>query len=549
MKFVLFCLYATAAIAQTAPPASVQDDFLRKVEELGIEAHALRHPVTPPAPLVVDVAPGDGTLQAALLAATSGLTLQLLPGQLYTGSAILPKTNPGVHVTTKGFNAGSRMVTEADAPLMARYQATQGQSYGLWIMASHFKIDGVNILYNPNICQGDMLRVGDSTSPVLTDVPDDVTVTQNLFSGNPGTACGQKRAIAANGTHLTITKNYISNIWVPGQDSQGVAVFSTPGPVLVEDNVILGSSEGVLVGGVPPAAESQLPENVTVRHNIVGRPIGWMAINGRQAKNLVEAKAGRHIYFIGNLLINHYVDAQPGYAVLATMATNGSCTYCVLEDWRFEDSLVLNVSAGVNLTGYQQYAPGSGQGVGFTIRNNLFVMHKALSAPNKAAGNARCLVMSGQPKNVVFDHNTCIGDGSALVAGDWGGIWPLRDPPLTATVLGGPVEGFVYTNNVGLHGTYGIFTPVGSSGINVVGYFPGAVIGGNVFGGATSSALTKYNAFVGSAGPNLNPAIADFNALFKDAPGGDYCPKVTGPGVDCSRLPFDLLPLAQRITQ
>jgi hypothetical protein len=264
----------------------------------------------------------------------------------------------------------------------------------------------------------------------------------------------------------------------------------------------------------------------------------------------VEAKAGRHIYFIGNLLMNHYVDAQPGYAVLATMATNGACTYCVLEDWRFEDNLVLNVAAGINLTGYQQYPPGSGQGVGFTIRNNLFVMHKALSAPGKAPGNARFLVMSGQPKTVVVDHNTAIHDGSALVAGDWGGKWPVQDPPLTAAIAAGPVEGFVFTSNVGLHGTYGIFTPVGSSGINIAGYFPGAIIGGNVLGGAPAAAITKYNGFSGSAAPNAGPSVTDFTALFKDAAAGDYCPKISGgPGVDCTRLPFDLLALAQQVTQ
>jgi hypothetical protein len=336
LALVVCLLHASAAVAQNTP---VPDDFLKRVAQLGAEAEKLRQPHAPE--LTVDVSPGDGTLQAAILKATPGTTLLLQPGQLYTGSAIVPKTITDVRITSKSFAAGARTITEADAPLMAIYQATTGQSYGLWIMGSRVQMDGVHVLHNPKICQGDMIRVGDSTNPNPGDTPDGVTITQNLLSGNPGLECGQKRGIAANGSHMTITKNFITNIWVPGQDSQGIAVFSTVGQVAIENNVILGSSEGVLVGGVPPAAEALLPGFVTVRHNIIARPIGWMAFSGRQIKNLVEAKAGRHIYFIGNLLLNHYVDAQPGYAVLATMATNGSCTYCVVVVLLFVENLVM----------------------------------------------------------------------------------------------------------------------------------------------------------------------------------------------------------------
>lgn len=497
--------------------------------------------------LTIDV-PTPAALQGILDTAPPGTTIRLQPGETYRSVRVSPSTFRArrLTLTTKGW-AADRLVRPEDASALATIQSGPGGNYGLWVMADDVTLQGLRFSYNPPSGQGDMLRLGDSEDPVVANVPARVTVRQVLFEGNPGNVFGQKRAIAANAQDTVIDQVWCQDIWIAGQDSQCVAIASTPGRVTVRRSVLSAGSETIIIGGVPPASPAHLPADILIEDNVLWKPLTWKGASpARQVKNLFEIKFGRRITVRRNWMENHWQQAQPGWSVVLTMATNGTCSFCDMQDVTFEDNVVWNVSAGINLTGYQySYAPGSGQAVRFTIRNNLFYITGG--SGSTLGGNGRPVQILSEPADLTFDRNTFIHTGTAVVYGTYGAKWPYQDPPLTSNVPAGPVQGFVWTNNMHRHANYGILTPEGNSGVNALMYFPSAVIGGNVFAGASSTAMSRYNTLDGDL--NFNPTLADFEASFRNYATQDFC-IVAGPfagkGADCARLPFALRTLVPR---
>jgi hypothetical protein len=90
-------------------------------------------------------------------------------------------------------------------------------------------------------------------------------------------------------------------------------------------------------------------------------------------------------------------------------------------------------------------------------------------------------------------------------------------PNASGTVVtGGPVLGFVFTNNLLKHNTYGIFGSGQSYGnVTLAYYAPGAVVRRNVI--ASNSAIaSRYPA------DNLFPSVAAFMASFQNPAAQNY---------------------------
>ena len=529
LLLLLVGLIPRGATAQT--PAQL-DDLLRRVDELKAALEQLR-PSGPPAPAMITV-PAGADLQAAIDAAPVGATLALAPGATYRSAII--RRGQAVTLTTAGWSAPDRTATAADGPGLAIIQGSDRQSYGLWVQGSDSAVLGIRFVSTPPSGQGEMLRIGDAEDGDLTHVPHRIVVRNNVFDGTP--AYGQKRAIAANGADLTVDRNYAANIWSAGQDSQCVAVLSTPGPVRITRNVLPEcGAENILVGGVPPAGPAFLPSDILIEGNAVAKPLRWKGADKPAlivTKNLIELKDGRRITVRGNYARRNWQGGQDGFGFLSTMATNGACSFCEMRDVLWENNILEDVGAGWQVTGYQYgSAPGAGAAVGLTFRNNLIVTDKAAWG-----GNGRPFFLSNEPTDVTIDHNTVIHTGNSFLYGALGKKWPYQDPPLLAAIPAGPTHGLVFTNNLTLNGTYGIIAE--NVGTPIETLFPGAVIAGNVIGGATTKDLARYDAFKGTGAANRGLALADFQALFTDYAGHHYCPITHGAGADCATLPFPL---------
>ena len=184
----------------------------------------------------------------------------------------------------------------------------------------------------------------------------------------------------------------------------------------------------------------------------------------------------------------------------------------MVEHVRFDSNLVRNVSAGINLLGYDSGNP-SRQTVDIAIRQNLFT-----GLSTALGGNGWFILIGDEPRDVVLEHNTIDTNGTTVL-NVYGGT--ATDPR--------EILGFRMVANAARHRTYGIngsFFSFGSGIIN--GFFPGAVFTANYLAGGSASRYPAGNLFAGVFDDQYaNIAVADYTVregslLKRAAPdGGD----------------------------
>jgi hypothetical protein len=234
-------------------------------------------------------------------------------------------------------------------------------------------------------------------------------------------------------------------------------------------------------------------------------------------KNLFELKNARNVQVDYNLMENNWKGGQNGMSVLLTVRNQyGTCTWCVVENVKFEYNVVRHVAGGVNITGTDNLRP-SQQTNAVRIRHNEFY-----DVDKSWGGSGYVFQLGDGPRDLVIDHNTMVseaGSGILLIAGP-------------------PVYDFVFTNNVARHNAYGILGSGLGYGTNAINhYFPGAEVRRNVIAGGKASAYPIDNLF---------PTTTDFAAHFIDYAGDDYALR---PGTDWANAGTDGEDLGADIAQ
>jgi hypothetical protein len=239
-------------------------------------------------------------------------------------------------------------------------------------------------------------------------------------------------------------------------------------------------------------------------------------------KNIFELKNARNVVVEYNVMENHWQEAQPGYAVLFTPRNSGgTCTWCVVENVRFEYNVVRHVAAGINLLGYDDPKRGSKQTQGIVISRNLFA-----DVTRTLGGNGWFMLIGDGPRDITIDHNTIEHDGNTLVYVYGGTAAAPRAIP-----------GMRFTNNAARHGSYGMGGAHFAYGNAILAnYFPGAVFAGNYLAGAPASrypagtrvagafedefAGVEANDFRPRAGSTLTAGATDGTAIGCEQPEG-----------------------------
>ena len=214
-------------------------------------------------------------------------------------------------------------------------------------------------------------------------------------------------------------------------------------------------------------------------------------------KNIFELKSARDVLIEDNIFENHWKEGQPGFAVVLTPRnSNGGCSWCVVENVRFEYNFFVNIAAGVNVLGYDDYPKVTKQ------TNNLAFRHNVITGMNTSLGGpARFMQIGGGPRDIVLEHNTIDANGSTVVY-VYGGTC---SEPLE-------VYGFVMRANAARHGSYGINGACFGYGNDIIRhYFPDGVFESNYLAGAPAS---RY-----PAGTIL---VTPFEGQFGDIAAGDF---------------------------
>jgi PKD repeat protein len=189
-------------------------------------------------------------------------------------------------------------------------------------------------------------------------------------------------------------------------------------------------------------------------------------------KNLFELKNARNVVVEDNVFENHWKEAQPGWSIVLTPRNSGGeCTWCVVENVRFEWNLVRNVSGGVNILGYDS-GSASLQAKNLAFRHNLF-----RGVTTTLGGSAWFMQLGDEPRDVVIEHNTIDANGSALTYVYGGSSLDPRE-----------VIGFQMIANAARHNSYGINGAYFSYGNAILAnFFPEAVFVANYLAGGSAS--------------------------------------------------------------
>jgi hypothetical protein len=377
-------------------------------------------------------------LSAALEKSSPGDVIVLDAGRTYTGGFHLPgKENPqgkwiyivssamanlpeGTRITPKDAENMPKLVTPKTMPV---FQVNGG--------ANHWRLAGLEITADSSYKDA----VGNSYTYFLigsqfnqSPHPDSITIDRCYIHGSPTQDI--VTAVQGNAAKYAVIDSYISDIHAPGQDSQAIGSYDTPGPFKIVNNYLEAAGENVMFGGAGKNFNRGVPSDLEVRNNYLYKPLEWaqpgVSIppqNKMVVKNAFECKSCQRLLFDSNVIENVWAAGQMGYAIVLTVRSSQSGDFAVVSDITITNNVLKNVVSGFNTlakddqcaaASYAQCQNAGGQERWYIANNLITFYDPKLPGGNRnlglavTGGNDRVNGVMGALKDVVFQHNTLV---------------------------------------------------------------------------------------------------------------------------------------------
>lgn len=414
---------------------------------------------SPPSGRTIEVRSG-GDLQAALDRAAPGDVIALEPGAVYTGPFTLPVRQGTGWTTIRGVDERTasirgQRVQPREAARMARLQASGDSVITAAPGAHHYRLVGLEMSPSPGSFLYNVVLLGSNENDVAR-MPHHIIIERCFIHGDPRK--GSRRGVALNGAHLAVIDSWLSDFKEVGADTQAIAGWNGPGPFRITGNFLEAAGENVMFGGADPVVTNLVPSDIEIRRNHVAKPLSWRSGTQWSVKNLLELKNARRVLIEGNLFERNWPAAQKGFAILFTVRNqDGAAPWSVIEDVVFENNIVTQVAAGINILGRDDSAR-SGQARRIAIRNNLF---SEVGGGTLGGSGILFQILNGTA-DLAIEGNTASHTGAVVMA------------------EGEPHTRFVYRANRTRQGTSGIMgTGTGAGAHTLRTYFPRAIVEDN----------------------------------------------------------------------
>lgn len=290
--------------------------------------------------LVLVTVPVGGSVQQAINKAQPGDTVVLPPNATFVESITLP--NKGSSATTTITTAGGGSMAKILSPGDNLPALTTAPG------ASHYYISNIEFgKKDPSARVTNLILFGTGDETSVDQEPSHITLDHMYAHGDPNSDL--RRCIALNGSDLNVLNSKVTECHERGADSQAIAGWNGPGPFDIENNDLEAASENILFGGADPKIQGLIPSNITIKNNIITKPLEWRG-QGFVVKNLFELKNAQNVLFDGNTLSNSWTDGQTGNAILLKSANqDGHCPWCVTQHVVLSNNVIRNAEEGVRI--------------------------------------------------------------------------------------------------------------------------------------------------------------------------------------------------------
>lgn len=432
---------------------------------------------------------GNGQFQLALDEAKPGTTLVLEAGATYTGRFVVRKKAGSGWIVIQS-SALPRLPTEGnrvspgDAVNMPKLVSPNSEpAVDFELGAHHYRFAGIEItgkLKTTSRTVYDLVRLGFDPSTGRAaqspaSLPNHIVFDRCFIHGNP--AGNYKRGIAMNTGTAAVVNSHISDIHVVGQETQAIAGWNATGPWKIENNHLEAAGINLLAGGAIASSADMIVSDVMIRRNHFFKPLSWKSDDPSycgihwEAKNLLEIKHGRRFLIDGNVFENSWSDAQEGWAVRIVLFGDPHDT---VTDIAFTNNIVRHAANGLDVCGACSGVPLIPVSR-VLIKNNILADISA-SPWSSYPGAGWALMLRENARDITVDHNDLFQSGTILL------------------MSGTPGSGLVFTNNITLHNSYGIFgdgVGVGNKALET--YYPGYIFRRNIIAAIPANlSLSSY---------------------------------------------------------
>lgn len=325
------------------------------------------------------------------------------------------------------------------------------------------KVDKPLTIQHGEIC------AGPNVNDLITLSGDGITL-QDLTVRGDGTT---KRGISNQAAGTTLRRVQVLNICREGQETQALAMWDTPGPLLAEDCTFEAGSIPFLSGGSSPTIPNTIPTGLTFRRCKFGRPAEFRD-HGYACKNSFELKCARDVLVEDCEIYNVWAQGQSGYAIQLTPSQYGGSPETTVQNVTFKNCNIHDAGGGVNALGYSQHDEDDrvcARGGNYRFEGCTFDINKSYE------GQAAVVTCAHSPNGVALVDCEVTANGDAFLR--------FSDKE--------PVDGFSYTGGrCNVPGTYGVFSPLGNRGAAWEAIAPGGTISGVTFVNAHSTFAKNF---------------------------------------------------------
>jgi len=363
---------------------------------------------------------GDN-LQRAIDAAGRGDEIVLAAGAAFEGSYTLPRKAGSGWITIRSggpIPEDGMRATHLNSGQFARIVATTARPAIRTLPgASGYRLIGLEVTAANALKRiNTLIALGDGSFAQNSEekIPRDLILDRLWIHGHP--TLNIRRCVALNSAATAIIESTVEECHDDGFDSQAVWGWNGPGPFLIQNNYLEGSSENVGFGGGVPHIKGLVPSDIIIRRNHIAKPAAWKRSRWL-VKNLVEFKNARRVLVEDNLIEGNWLHGQPGYAIVFTPRgeNQGVCAaWCTVQDVTMRYNHVRRIGSVLNLAANPDRNLAN-PAARIRFEHNLF---SEINTGVYTAQGRLFLLQNAGLSDVVFSHNTAMGDDIVALFSD-----------------------------------------------------------------------------------------------------------------------------------